>query len=350
MKISVLNEKRCNHLEGNVFIMDNPLVSVIIPVYNCEKYIERCINSLLEQTYNNIEIIVVDDGSTDCSGAICQKYSHNNLIYNCQKNSGPSAARNKGLSLMSGEYVTFVDADDYVAPNYIQELMQLVWKYDVQIAVCSYKKVNNLKVDEKERNIILKQMVLSSDDALKSLFYKKEITAYAVIKLYHVSVVYNQSFMEKLRLGEDLQFIYEALKKVDRIAYSNQELYYYWQNELSITHKYDGDVAEAHWQQLTTIASEAEECIEDAILSRMFIVAYDFLCKMPRKEVDYVFRKELLQFIHDNRANILSNKENKKIVRGIAFCSLFSIRATVFLCKKIKWMINRNKISLKKAI
>lgn len=330
--------------------MKNPRVSVIIPIYNCEKYIERCINSLLEQTYKNIEIIVVDDGSTDRSGTICQKYSNSNFIYVRQKNAGPSVARNKGLSLMQGDYVTFVDADDYVNPDYIQELLQLIWKYDVQIAMCSYKKTGSLETDKKEKKIVLKEMVLSSKDALKSLFYKREITAYPVVKLYHVSVVNNQNFPENLRLGEGLQFIYEALKKVDKIAYSNQELYYYWQNELSITHKYNSRVAEAHWQQLMTIANEAEEETKDAILSRMFIVAYDFLSKMPKEKIDDKFGRGLFEFINDNKLMVLHNRENKRIVHIMALTCVLLGKRSILLCRMAKRLIDSNKLKLKKAI
>ena len=330
--------------------MENPLVSVIIPVYNCEKYIERCIFSLLEQTYKNIEIIVVDDGSTDQSGAICQKYSDNNLIYVRQNNSGPSVARNKGLSLMSGEYVTFVDADDYVAPNYIKELLQLIWKYGVQIATCSYIKKSNSDINESVGNVVLREVVLSSNDALRSLFYKKEITAYAHLKMYHVSVIYNLSFPENLHLGEDLQFIYEALKKVDKIAYSNQELYYYWQNELSITHKYNSDVAEAHWQQLVAIASESEGNIKDAILSRMFIVAYDFLSKMTKDKTDEEFGRGLFEFIDDHKLMVLHNKANKRIVRSMALTCVLLGKRSILLCRMVKRLIVSNKLRLKKAI
>lgn len=335
------------HLEGDVFTMENPLVSVIIPVYNCEKYIERCVNSLLEQTYKNIEIIVVDDGSTDHSGAICQKYSNNNFIYVRQDNQGPSAARNRGLSLMSGEFVTFVDADDYVAPNYIQELLDLIWKYDVPIATCSYMKKRNseAKGEGDKKNVKLVEMTLSSEDALKSLFYKREINTYSTTKLYRVSVLHHQKFSGNLRLGEDLQFIYDALKKVERIAYCNQELYYYCLNELGITHSFNCDVAQLHWQQLMAMAIDSDEQLQDAILSRMFIVAYDFLCKMPKEKTSEEFGRELLRFIDDNKIKVLLNKKNKWIVRCMALFSLFLGKGSVWVYRAAV-----KKLRLKKAI
>ena len=325
--------------------MEKPLVSVIIPVYNCEKYIERCIDSLLEQTYKNIEIILVDDGSTDNSGMLCRKYEKHNLIYVRQDNQGPSAARNKGLSLMSGEYVTFVDADDYVAPNYIQELLKLIWKYDVPIATCSYIKQHSSEVKERKKNVKIQERILSSEDALKSLFYKREIAAYSHIKLYHTSVLQHQKFPENLRLGEDLQFIYEALKKVDRIAYCNQELYYYCQNELSITHGFNFNVARLHWQQLMALTNDSDEQLQDAILSRKFIVAYDFLCKMPKEKTSERFGRELFQFIDDNKIRVLLNQENKWIVRCMALFGLLLGKGSISL-----YRIADNKLKLKKAI
>ena len=106
---------------------NNPVVSVIIPVYNVEKYLEECIDSVLAQTYQNIEIILVDDGSTDSSGLICDRYAEKNTNISVihQKNSGLSAARNSGLNKANGDYIYFLDSDDYISADAIEKLFSI---------------------------------------------------------------------------------------------------------------------------------------------------------------------------------------------------------------------------------
>ena len=108
--------------------MGKELISVIVPVYNAEKYLQKCLDSILEQTYQNLEIIIINDGSTDNSGQICQEYEKQDdrIIYIEKENSGVSDTRNAGLDRMTGTYVTFVDSDDWVEPNYIKFLYEKV--------------------------------------------------------------------------------------------------------------------------------------------------------------------------------------------------------------------------------
>ena len=119
--------------------MNNPEVSVIIPVYNCKEYLSDCLNSLQKQTFKNIEIIIVNDGSTDGSKDIILDYAagDNRIKYFEQVNSGVSASRNKGFEISSGEYIIFVDSDDWVSPDYIEKLYNALIKEGCDISVCS---------------------------------------------------------------------------------------------------------------------------------------------------------------------------------------------------------------------
>ena len=120
---------------------ETPLVSIIVPVYQVEAYISECVESLLAQTYKNLEILLVDDGSTDGSGEICDEYAVKDdrvrVIH--QRNQGPSVARNSGLDHMKGEYVAFVDSDDAVLPDFIESLYELLEKHHADIAACAYE-------------------------------------------------------------------------------------------------------------------------------------------------------------------------------------------------------------------
>lgn len=128
--------------QGTTKVQKMPLVSIIVPVYQVKEYIEECMESLLEQTYTNLEILLVDDGSTDGSGVMCDEYAvkDNRVQVIHQENQGLSAARNTGLNQASGECVAFVDSDDVVLPDFIETLYKLLIKYQADIALCGYVK------------------------------------------------------------------------------------------------------------------------------------------------------------------------------------------------------------------
>lgn len=121
-----------------------PLISVIIPVYNVEKYLSRCIDSVMEQTYKYLQVILIDDGSTDCSGQICENYAAKDVRIHVihQKNQGVSAARNKGLDTAKGEYVTFVDSDDFISKDMIERLYDGLIKLEVSYIGCGYNHID----------------------------------------------------------------------------------------------------------------------------------------------------------------------------------------------------------------
>lgn len=128
---------------------ETPLISIIVPVYQVKEYVGECIESLLTQTYTNLEILLVDDGSTDGSGAICDQYAGRDARVRVvhQENQGPSAARNAGLDCAKGEYIAFVDSDDVVLPDFIETLFGLVKKYQADIAACAYVKCQTNKLE-----------------------------------------------------------------------------------------------------------------------------------------------------------------------------------------------------------
>ena len=119
--------------------MNKDLISIIVPVYNAEKYLAKCLESLISQTYKNIEIILIDDGSKDESEKICQTYCAKDarIIVKKQKNAGASSARNRGVDLAKGKYILFVDADDYVSDDYIEYLYRLIKSHHTDIGICS---------------------------------------------------------------------------------------------------------------------------------------------------------------------------------------------------------------------
>ncbi|MBX9136408.1 MULTISPECIES: glycosyltransferase [unclassified Clostridium] len=214
------------------------LISIIVPVYNVEKYLEKCIESILNQTYENIEIILVDDGSTDNSLNICNFYASKDkrikVIH--QENRGVSYARNVGLNLAKGDYIGFVDSDDYIEDNMYEILINDILENDSDISICGFKQLTL------DNNIIFnygtnKKIVLSKEKALEGFISDKFIKEFMYApwnKLYKRSIVTNVKFRTDLRIGEDLLFVFECLEKSNKISLYDTCKYNYINRENSL--------------------------------------------------------------------------------------------------------------------
>ena len=207
------------------------LVSIIIPVYNVEKYLTKCLDSVINQTYSNLEIILVDDGSTDRSGVICDEYAgldeRIKVIHN--KNSGVSSARNTGIKICKGDFIAFIDSDDYVDKKYIVSLLEPLMKDNYDFVFCGF-----LEFYVKSKK---KSYHLLSDKELNDLtgvFFKdyhifQQLLLYPWIKLYKRDIIFNNDlwFPEDLTDGEDQFFNFSYFEKVKKYKYVNQALYIY---------------------------------------------------------------------------------------------------------------------------
>lgn len=201
----------------------DPLISVIVPVYNAMDTLSECIESVLMQTYKNIEIILVDDGSSDESPEICDDYNnrYNNIRVIHKQNGGASSARNCGIKYSLGDYVGFVDSDDTISEKMYELLYALITSYNVEVAAC------NIWPGTKRREENCQTGILKNKD-LWSYFYRinGERSNYSVLnKLFKRSVVEKVSFAEG-KTTEDLLYNYEVLKKVQCMAITGMQLYF----------------------------------------------------------------------------------------------------------------------------
>ena len=212
------------------------LISIIIPIYNVEKYLEKCLNSVISQTYNNIEIILVNDGSKDKSKEICNNYAKRDnrirVIHN--ENKGVSNARNTGIDIAKGKYITFIDADDYVDKNYVDVLYALCIKNNADIAVCGVKDEDYAGNVINETNEM--EIKLHKKEFLKELLNEKYFFSVCWAKLYKNNVIDNIRFNEDMKIGEDFEFLYKLLQNVN-IAYINttKKTYHFLMREGSAT-------------------------------------------------------------------------------------------------------------------
>lgn len=225
---------------------ENQLISIIIPVYNVEKYLKECLDSVTNQTYKNLEIILIDDGSTDSSGEICDEFikKDNRIRVIHKQNGGLSSARNAGLDIMQGEYLAFVDSDDIIDESYIQTLFDMIQKYNTKISMIGFCKFKNIKeLDEyKNQNSNSKDFVLSSHDIFKLSFlpYNAFMTT-AWTNLYNKEIFKNLRFREGI-LFEDTDIYFEIIETYNSsksVAFCDKKLYFYRQQEDSIMKKFN---------------------------------------------------------------------------------------------------------------
>lgn len=208
-------------------------ISVIVPIYNVEQYLDKCIESLINQTYKNLEIILVDDGSKDKSGKIADlwalKDSRIKVVH--KKNGGLSDARNEGMKNATGRYIGFVDSDDYIDMNMYENMLDILQQNDIDIVECGINYVYDDKIVKEVVSNNIK--VFSTHDALKELILERELHQTVWNKLYKRECVIGE-FFEMGRINEDEFWTYRIFSKAKKVAKINKNLYFYLQRNNSI--------------------------------------------------------------------------------------------------------------------
>lgn len=208
-------------------------ISVIVPVYNVEKYLNKCIDSIINQTYKNLEIILVDDGSTDSSGEICNQYAKKDdrikVIH--KVNGGLSDARNKGIEVATGEYISFIDSDDYIVENMYEKLISDMTKYNADMVMCRlidcYGTIPEL---DKNENVKL----LDVEESIK-IVLEAQITSVTVVNKLYNKKIFNELKFPKGKTSEDAYIMIDIIMKCKKIVLDMSQLYYYIHRESSIT-------------------------------------------------------------------------------------------------------------------
>ena len=232
----------------------NVLISIIVPTYNVEQYAKHCIDSLIAQTISDIEIILVDDGSTDSSGVICDDYAAKDqrirVIH--QKNSGLGISRNSGLKIASGKYVGFVDSDDYISKDMYKILYEAAEKYRSEITYCNYKKTDSDNEDAKEQNCIISPRIWEGEESIRQYLLDRIglPPTEKADNLFGASVccgLFLKEFLDKQNaffvsertfIAEDMIFDIDTVPFCNKIVHLDLELYYYRYNPASLTTTY----------------------------------------------------------------------------------------------------------------
>lgn len=300
------------------------MISVIVPIYNNAKYLNDCINSILIQSYKNIEIILIDDGSSDNSLDICYQYakSDKRIIVYSQKNQGVSSARNRGISIAKGNYISFVDADDYIDSEMYQSLLNVM--YLNQVDCCVMAQYNMQKYGKS----LIKKDIIDNKNALEELNLLRLPTSVWAY-FYKSDIIKKNKFDEKIYFFEDFKFNFDYLVDSKRIAIVNNGYYHYRNNNDGANAKsniferssclniYDNLYAELEYLNIKTSAQYFRV--------HFWISNFIFLSKIKSKNVIVDnYKSVLLKYSYDMRKEILPNKYVKSEYKIIVFLySLF---------------------------
>ncbi|HFI0358289.1 TPA: glycosyltransferase family 2 protein [Streptococcus suis] len=291
--------------------MENVLLSVIIPVYQVEKYLKRCINSVLAQKFNSYEIILVDDGSTDSSPEICDEYSieypHISVIH--KENGGLSDARNVGIKHAAGEYIFFLDSDDWISPTMFESLKEIISskKHDIihfDLQFCKNEQSNCVKCE-------LNKKEFSGIVAFQKMLECTDITSFSTDKLYRVSLfLENRIEFPVGAYYEDLGTIYKLFLVADSVYYTNQVYYYYFLgNEAAITRSW----SEKKFLDMFRFYSEIfEVSLQNQYINNRLARTYysnglvHILTKLYESQSYDLIAKEISQTLRDNKVPLRS--------------------------------------------
>lgn len=316
--------------------MNAPLVSVIVPIYKVEKYLDKCVCSIINQTYLNIEIWLVDDGSPDSCGQMCDDYARKDARVHVihKKNGGLSDARNVAIDVASGEWITFIDSDDFVAPNYIDFLLNIVVRNESMCGVVQPQEFfegESPKQEPQNDNLV----ILSGKDAVSAMFYQTLFDTSAWGKLYHKSLFQTGIRYPKGLLFEDNPTTYLLLSRCKSVVVSKAKLYYYLVRADSIqgadftSHKLDQALQILNLMQQHPEITKEMSC---AYRCKMASLAFHFLMKMP---MNYDKKAEFAVYVKENRFRVIFDGNARLKTRLACLLSYMGVPITKMIFKLI---------------
>lgn len=309
------------------------LISVIVPVYKVEKYLRKCVDSILAQTYTNLEIILVDDGSPDNCPAICDYYANKDsrikVIH--QENGGLSAARNAGLDIASGDYIGFVDSDDYISPEMYKKLYEAMKEADADISICNFQKVDEAGKRTKTEETI-ESGTLTNIQALTELQGKNGLCFVISCNKLFKHHIFNGLRFPLRRYCEDNYIAHIILNRAQKIVCSNECLYYYTQRKNSIMNsnslklavdEIDGFIERYNYFSKHGYSDLINDCKLFVIVS--YRRRYCLLSKQDKILLQNQFEKMYNSF-HSDLINSISFKDFFFYKYRYVYCLLFQIK------------------------
>lgn len=316
---------------------NQPLISVIIPVYNLENYIERCLDGVLAQTYKNLEILVVDDGSTDKSPAICDKYSTLDSRINVFHidNGGAAHARNVALRKMKGDLLTFIDGDDFIDSTYIETLYNAMVNKNADISICKW-----IDIYEHTNPKALPQTYIKTYDTfsgLEALLYQVDFDSAMWVKLYKASL-FDGIYFPEGNLYEDLAIIYKIFERAKVISYTDYAGYFYMIRSTGTTlikfkpKKMDLiDVID----EMQVYLLDKYPALRLPIYSRKARANFHIYLQIPRTKDCRIYRKRIENNLKAIRKEVISDKNARRGTK-LALLLTYTGFGTFYRMKNLK--------------
>lgn len=325
-----------------------PLISIIIPVYNAMEHLDKCLDSVQKQTYSNLEIIVVDDGSTDGSEILCDRYAENDCRIKVlhQKNGGVAKARNAALEIVTGEYIGFVDSDDYIAPTMYEEMLEAACKYGVSLVGCGVECIdyNGKDITACEGFTFVYQGV----EMLESfLGYSRRTTTVAISvwnKLFHRDLIGSKRFME-IKKYEDLEFTWTLMSICPATVFIDKPLYHY---EMRMNGLHNQKYGVKELQEFIQMEQSVLKAIQEngnirreGYLNHVFYFYSSILDWLLGKkgildqETRRLAQKSLFQMRKDIKEALLKNARMRRKEKIVWYSGVYSIRAYRMLEKAL---------------
>ncbi len=325
-------------------------ISIIIPVYQVEKYIRRCLDSVLSQTYSNLEVILIDDGSRDMSGKICDDYAIKDqrvkVIH--QDNAGVSIARNKGLDICTGDYITFVDSDDFLEPFMYAKMMKKIIEYHCDVVMCDCVKDDGVTQTPYTHDI---RSGFYDHDQLKKEYYPHLLMMENVeypatisndLLLFRREMASNIRYIEGVRYSEDLLFGAQLLYNANSFYYMKGEFFYhYWMNSESASHIFKQD----KWQDYKILYEKSKKLFrhDKQIINQSYLMLLFFL---------YNYAGDILRFENYTKKQkyiyLKSILNDEYIIELFNNIKIYELRIPIKL--KIMTYIYKYKIGIKSLI
>lgn len=296
------------------------LVSVIIPAYNAEQYVGFCLDTVIAQTHKNLEIIVVDDGSTDNTGKICDEYANKDSRINVihQENEGLSSARNAALDIMTGEYIAFIDSDDFISKDYTEKLLNLCIEKSSQIAACHAFDVEQRAFKEPDKDYTIQ--TLTSQTLLSNIGVLNSYYDTVISKLFHYSLFSEIAFPVGL-IHEDSYVVLNLIEKAKRISFTTEHLYYYYLSPNSIMRS---DFSVKKYDILPAFDRKLAVLTENNCKNSIYIVYRDYLYTVSRmigqtkycQSFSHEFKKEKIKELRKKYLELRKINNNNPYFKG----------------------------------
>lgn len=325
--------------------VEMPLISIIVPVYNVEEYLSRCIESILRQTHRNLELILVDDGSSDGSYSICQEYEQKDsrITVLQQENAGSSVARNTGLKIANGEYIGFVDSDDWIQPAMFEDMITFAIQQNLQVVECG--QITSKEIDT---NIDVKSTFLieSKEEAMERIIKTDRFAVWK--RIYQKEVLKNKTFIPG-KIHQDVFYTMDVLDLIDNMGLINNKYYVYNVDNESIIRsdyslkKLDAKDAVYYVKKISLKYNERLKELGNIYLIKGLLSHYISLSSHEKIDPDYKFRKQLKSEIKQQYYNL---------PKGIGLDKIRAFTAIILPYRFYRLLLNFNnsRINLKLKI